>query len=254
MNRLFLFILCNLLFTSVLCQEIKTIHVFVALCDNKNQGIVPVSKLVGNGQDPKNNLYWGAGYGVKSYFSASTDWKLISKTVKPKENVLERILYKHTKSNTYLLADAYDGAKIKEATIDFLHSCYGVQLEKVKADSQYLQFGGSSNVVAYIGHDGLMDFQINLNIKATTNKKREAVILACASKPYFYSFIKQSGSYPILWTTHLMCPEAYSLKAALDGWIINETNDQIRERAAKAYSQYQKCSINGARRLLVTGW
>jgi len=36
----------------------KTIHVFVALCDNVNQGIVPVSAKLGNGQDIKGNLYW----------------------------------------------------------------------------------------------------------------------------------------------------------------------------------------------------
>ncbi|MGC6431949.1 MAG: hypothetical protein ACON5F_12965 [Jejuia sp.] len=40
--------------------EVKTIHVYVALCDNINQGIVPVPAKLGNGQDPKNNLYWGA--------------------------------------------------------------------------------------------------------------------------------------------------------------------------------------------------
>src|SRR5688572_31348119 len=47
----------------------RTIHIFVALCDNKYQGIVPVPAGIGNGQDPKNNLYWGAGYGLKSFFS-----------------------------------------------------------------------------------------------------------------------------------------------------------------------------------------
>ncbi len=35
----------------------ETIHVFVALCDNQNQGIVPVPASLGNGQDPKSNLY-----------------------------------------------------------------------------------------------------------------------------------------------------------------------------------------------------
>ena len=35
----------------------KIIHVFVALCDNKYQGIVPVPKAIGNGQYPANNLY-----------------------------------------------------------------------------------------------------------------------------------------------------------------------------------------------------
>ena len=46
----------------------KTIHIFVALCDNQYQGIVPVPKAIGNGQDPNNNLYWGCGYGIRTYF------------------------------------------------------------------------------------------------------------------------------------------------------------------------------------------
>jgi len=50
-----------------------------------------------------------------------------------------------------------------------------------------------------------------------------------------------------------MSPEAYTLKWALDGWVLNETNIQIRERAAQAYNKYQKCGIRGARGLLVTG-
>ncbi|RZL42005.1 MAG: hypothetical protein EOP00_23985, partial [Pedobacter sp.] len=55
----------------------KTIHVFVALCDNKYQGIVPVPKAIGNGQDPANNLYWGCAYGIKGYFKKSKEWKLL---------------------------------------------------------------------------------------------------------------------------------------------------------------------------------
>ncbi len=36
------------------------VHVVVALCDNVNQGIVPVPEAFGNGQDLGANLYWGA--------------------------------------------------------------------------------------------------------------------------------------------------------------------------------------------------
>lgn len=32
--------------------EVRTIHVFVALCDNEHQGIVPVPEIFGNGDDP----------------------------------------------------------------------------------------------------------------------------------------------------------------------------------------------------------
>mgnify|MGYP001606891461 CR=1 FL=1 len=56
---------------------VKTIHIFVALCDNKYQGIVPVPVKIGNGQDINNNLYWGCGFGIRTYFKNSKEWKLI---------------------------------------------------------------------------------------------------------------------------------------------------------------------------------
>ena len=43
------------------------VHVTVALCDNASQGIVPVPAAIGDGDDPRTNLYWGAMYGVKSW-------------------------------------------------------------------------------------------------------------------------------------------------------------------------------------------
>ena len=55
----------------------KSIHVFVALCDNVHQGIVPVPVSIGNGQKPSTNLYWGCGYGIKTYFKKSQEWKLL---------------------------------------------------------------------------------------------------------------------------------------------------------------------------------
>jgi hypothetical protein len=61
----------------------KTLHVFVALCDNKYQGIVPVPARIGNGQDPNTNLYWGCGYGIRTYFKKSGEWKLVQ-TLKPR--------------------------------------------------------------------------------------------------------------------------------------------------------------------------
>lgn len=58
----------------------------------------------------------------------------------------------------------------------------------------------------------------------------------------------------LLWTTGLMCPEAYTIHDALTGYVNKETNEAIRTRAALAYAKYQKCSVSAARNLLVTGW
>ncbi|WP_303318905.1 hypothetical protein Q4Q34_05485 [Flavivirga abyssicola] len=235
-------------------SKLKTIHVYVALCDNINQGIVPVPKTLGNGQDPKNNLYWGAMYGVKSYFKRSKDWTLISIKDNDGSFVLERLLFKHKTSNTYLLADAYDGKYIKNTIIDFLEATAGRKEIVVLNGTQELEFGGSSNLLAYVGHDGLMEFDVKGNFEPLNKKKRDAIILACISKDYFKTYLQLTKANPLVWSTGLMSPEAYSLKWAIDGWILNESDKKIRERASQAYCHYQKCGIKAARNLLVTGY
>ena len=254
--RKLLFILLVIPFLSMGQSEnnAKTIHVFVALCDNVNQGIVPVPKKLGNGQDVNSNLYWGAMYGVKAYFKRSKDWVLLSTTLNLKENILERLLFKHKMSNTYLLADAYNGKYIRQTTIDFLEANAGNNGIKIEYNSNELCFGGDANLLGYVGHDGLMEFEVEGRFTPSNTSKRDAIILACISKNYFKSYLEKTQSNPLVWTTGLMAPEAYTLKSAIDGWILNETDLQIRERAAQAYHKYQKCGIRGARNLLVTGY
>ena len=243
-----------LTFCGLYAEDIRTVHVFVALCDNINQGIVPVPAFMGNGKDAKQNLYWGLGGGVKTYFKNSKEWKLVKTIKDPKEKILERVIFKHKTSNVYLLADAYDGAEIKQTIIDFFKASSGNFSTKIKLDSLTINFGGDSNLISYIGHDGLMDFNLDINFKQNNNKKRDAIILSCISKRFFATNLKQTGANPLVWTTGLMAPEAYTLKWALDGWVLNESDEQIRERAAQAYNKYQKCGIKASRNLLVTGW
>ncbi len=231
----------------------KTIHVFVALCDNKYQGIVPVPAKIGNGQDLNNNLYWGCGYGVKTFFKKSAEWKLV-KSIKIDTLVLERLIFKHITKNYYLIADAYNGKYIKQCTVDFLKSCSGNLKDTIQITNTTLGIYGNSNLISYTGHNGLMDFQLTDSYTNSDQQKRDCIILACYSKSYFTPFIKNAKANPLVWTTGLMCPEAYTLHNALTGYINNETNEQIRSRTAKTYSSYLKCSEKAARNLLVKGW
>lgn len=235
-------------------SSIKTIHVFVALCDNKYQGIVPVPASIGNGQDPKSNLYWGCSNGVKSYFNKSNEWKLISSQLKLANNILERLLFKHKFKNVYMLADAYDGQFIKQTTIDFLNASSGKNEIELKDGDKKIYFGGASDLLAYIGHDGLMDFSLQQKFERVSDKKRETIILACYSKNYFSPHLKPSGTIPLLWASGLMAPEAYTLHDAIHEWINNKSPQEIRLAAAKAYSKYQKCSLKAAQNLLIQGW
>jgi hypothetical protein len=234
----------------------RIVHVFVALADNQHQGIVPVPARLGNGDDPDHNLYWGSAYGVKTFFARSPEWLLMSCGAKPKPEVLERCVFKHRNTDTYMVADAYRGSEIRQAILDFFDAAAGASPETIfaSASAGRLTVRGGSNLVAYVGHDGLMDFRLPLIPKQKNEIRRDAIILACASKQYFAESLRAGGAYPLLWTTNLMAPEAYTLKSALDGWIIGENSEQIRDRAAGAYDKYQKCGVRAARRLFVSGW
>lgn len=99
-----------------------------------------------------------------------------------------------------------------------------------------------------------MDFPLTVDFVGHADANRPAIILACASKSFFRDLLRASGASPLLWTTGLMAPEAYTLKAALDGWMLQESKEQIRKRAAAAYAKYQRCGDTAAMRLFSTDW
>jgi hypothetical protein len=117
-----------------------------------------------------------------------------------------------------------------------------------------LSHGASAHFVAYVGHNGLMDFQLASYPKRRDDARRDAVILACASKGYFGDALRETGAQPLLWTTNLMAPEAYVLNAAVEGWLAGDDGERVRLRAAKAYHSYQNCGLKAAGRLFASGW
>jgi hypothetical protein len=91
---------------SGLVSGARVAHVIVALADNKYQGIVPVPAAIGNGDDPAHNLYWGAGYGVRTYFQRSGDWQVVGKCAAGKGPVLERCVFHNRHQDVFVVADA----------------------------------------------------------------------------------------------------------------------------------------------------
>jgi hypothetical protein len=253
-----IFILYTLAIASAAESSARVVHVFVALADNQHQGIVPVPPALGNGSDPQRNLYWGAAFGVKTFFKASEEWQMISCGRGPKAAILERCVFKNRKEDVFLVADAYQGSEIKSAVTDFLSAAAGVSSEnislKVNSADVSIAGAGAADLLAYVGHDAFMDFQIPPIAGERGTKTRRTIILACASKAFFSPYLRQTGAEPLLWTTGLMAPEAYTLKAAVAGWIANEDGEAIRHRAAQAYDKYQKCGERGALKLFATNW
>ena len=237
-------------------------HVVVALCDNEHQGIVKVAPALGNGQNARTNLYWGARYGLKSFLRRHEKWQLISTPATSRAEVLDRVVFKTTihRENSvgdlYIFAEAWDGRYIEKAIARFLSIAAGHASEVVVVDeSTSLEVGGAAHLIAFVGHNGLMDFAMSdAPTRLAGAEPNSAIVLACASESYFKSTLKKDIEvFPLLLTRGLMAPEAYTLEAAVRAWFSKGTSSAVHQAAAVAYHRYQKCGINAARRLFVVG-
>ena len=238
--------------------EVLIAHVFVPLCDNEHQGIVPVNARLGDGLNLRTNLYWGAGYGVKSFFLADKSWKLRQATPDPQPDILERVVFEKKFPNgarLLLVADAYRGDRMQACIHDFLHTLAGRRPDTLRLDGQTRPVAiGQPELAVFNGHNGLMDMSVPAVPQVPGLPCRDAAVIACASHRYFRQRLQCAGAFPVLTTRHLLAPEAYVLGALLEGWVAAEAETQLHVRAAKAYAQYQKCGYKGAYRTFNAGW
>ena len=236
------------------------IHVVVALCDNANQGIVPVTKELGDGQNPDTNLYWGALYGVRTHLAQAGGWSKLPASEPKEEQILDRAVFAtqiargDRLATVYVVADAWDGAHIKAALATYLEMAAGNTQETVVVeagqDQLKLNAAGMAHMVAFVGHNGLMDFSLAAPKRETPDSvPKSAVVLACASKPYFETHLDALAVHSLLLTTGLMAPEAYTLNAAIRSWAAGGAASDVRQAAAESYDRYQKCGLNAAKRL-----
>jgi len=220
-----------LLLASQAVAATQSVHVFVALCDNKTQGIQKVGAKIGDGDIPDENLYWGCTDGFGSLFRHSREWKLVSARKDVSEIVLRRLELKHVSADVRLIADAYRGSAMKECLVDF---------ERAVA-------GGESDLVVFIGHNGLMDFSLPEPVSATNRSKAtEAIILCCESESYFKKRLEKAGAKPVLLTQQLMYPGAFILHDVLEVWRVDGSPEEMRQAAGKAYARNQRISLKAA--------
>lgn len=233
-------------------------HVIVALCDNEHQGIVPVPAALGDGARPSSNLYWGARYGVRTYFQRSAEWQALAVTPSTDARVLERALFRREivrdgrRGDVFLLAEAWNGEHIAAAIGHFLEMNRGEHVETLRIAGREIEAGGLAHLTVFVGHDGLMDFDAPVLPRSPIRPAAHAsVVLACMSDHFFAPLLREH-SVPLLTTTGLMAPEAYTLDAALTAWFSGDAPDRVRDAAAQAYARYQKTSVQSALRLFRT--
>jgi hypothetical protein len=227
------------------------IHVLVPLCDVENQGVIGVTKRIADGQNPSTNLYWGAGYGIATHFKRSSKWELRARINQPESSILERLVFKHTKApNTFLVADAYRGDSMTSCLNHYLQLLAGARrLNCAMLDSNAIH----PDLIVFNGHNGMMD-AVYTPPENQDTLREGAIVIACASEPYFKEYLSEYGSYPELLTTNLMAPEAYVLHDVIEDWLLFSPEVSLRKSAGLAYHNIQKCGLRGATNLFAEGW
>lgn len=207
----------------------KKVVVFVALCDNATQGIIPVPAKIGDGNKPDANLYWGCTDGFSGCFRASKAWKLQRKEVPQDERIFERLVYLHESGNIELTAEAWRGSEIKACLTAF----------------ESALVSGNHHLCAYIGHNVLMDGEVAPpTVKAA--KPCDAIVLCCKSESYFKTRLAAMGVRPVLLTTQLMYPGSFLLRDSLPVWAKDRPVSEIRQAAGAAYARNQKIPTKAA--------
>ena len=187
-------------------------------------------RVPSNGNDAAHNLYWSCDEALPPVFKASADWRLTSTVPNLTPAIVERVVFTHKSGKWELTADAYRGTAIRECLTDFFAA--------LASDDPNLP------LVAYIGHDGLMDFPLPAAATAKPGPGREAIVLCCKSAEYFAPHLAAVHGKPALLTTQLMYPDGFLLRAALDGWR-RQRGFRDKSRRSRNVSLFQEMSAGG---------
>jgi hypothetical protein len=242
--------------TKINRNEPLVVHVFVPLCDNKHQAIARVGGKLGEGRNLRTNLYWGAGYGLKTWFERSKEWKFLKAELNPDSFILERLVYTRTYKNNarlFLVLDAWAGDKMKECLTVYFKSLSGEIKNSLFVDSSRIAINGLADFIIFNGHNGLMDNDIPF-FSNIDQVEKDAAVIACGSYYYFVARFKRLKTYPLLLTNNLLPPEAYIISAVIDNWAVMAPEEEIRKSAARAMAKIHKKPIQACDNTFSTGW
>lgn len=238
------------------------VHIFVPLCDNEHQGIVPTTASLGNGFSLRSNLYWATTNGIKRYFKEKKQWQLLQsiKNVYQDSVVLERVIFKRTYPNqasVYIVADAYRGDKMLNTLNHFSRAMSNNYTNSILLpDSNRIEIHGGADLVVFNGHNGFLDFAPDTPTQYynTTKSQKDMVAIACFANEYFEREALWAQAYPIVRAKSTLHPGAFIISAIIDDWAMLNSVETMRLSAGKAYCAIHNCSVKTSKNLFYKGW
>jgi hypothetical protein len=249
--------------------------VYVALCDNDSQGIVPVkNRSICDGDVPMQNMYW-VGDGALAGLAKKRRWTSASRVEAPSgELLIEQIWTATARPGPKLRAAgvvepfpvvvvgrAYRGDRIHRAFVDYLRAVHDDDASTTKLGGGELAYGGAGHLVGYVGHDYMMDVQpgspqLREVVEATRGDSALAkgvFALACAGDAWIRPFISRDNIYVMALNVYLAFPNAWAFDGILDGIAAHGDGAELHRAAAKGFAKGQACDLGWALKALAYG-
>lgn len=230
----------------VRARQALVVHVLVPLCDNDQ--IACGSALAGDPDDLAHNLYWGAIFGQKRFFSRKSSAYSAVAEQPGKGPLLQRAVFKKRAAGKpwdseddpeiFVVLDAFRGDAIDEVVDRFFD-------EAERGGSVTFEEDGKPrtmtvDVVGYAGHNRMMDGKLAPALKSKDPKGIPSFVMACHSASYFAAPLAARHSATLLMTRALMAPEGYVIEAIATALGDNVSKRELRRRVVGAYAKWQK--------------
>jgi len=232
-------------------------EVHVPLCDSSL--IDCGNAKLGDGERLETNLYWATGPGFGVWFSrGGSGWKrVLRQQVTGDADVLQVDVYRRTVAapaswrrrgapatfELDVVIRAWRGKAIDRALAAYAADMSGGPARALTlADGTQLQAGGAAQLVAWVGHNRLMDSAEDYPWPAdgTGKSVQGTLFIACHTARYIEDTVVGPARVPLLATRDFLFSNAAPLEAALLAFASGAGYARMREVAVTSYAAVQQ--------------
>ncbi|MEO7094237.1 MAG: hypothetical protein ABI175_13360 [Polyangiales bacterium] len=235
------------------------VEVHVPLCEGTI--IACGNKKLGDGDNPETNLYWSTTPGFGEWFARrGSGWKRMLKQKAGETgdvDVLAVHVYRRliTTPATWRKKGAPDKLEVdlvihgwRGTAIDRALAAYSEDISGAKGrtvtltDGTTLEAGGAAQIVAWVGHNRLMDLE-SFQWPTPGTMTKGAIAIACHTAAYMEEEVPAATRVPLLMTRDFLFANAAPLEATVLSFANGGTYAAIRLAAATAYAGVQKREV-----------
>lgn len=226
------------------------VEIHVPLCDNTI--IACGNAKLGDGDNPDTNLYWATTPGFGSWFARKgSGWRrVLRERATGGEDIVATEAYRRTvpapaawvkrgaprRFDVVLVIHGWRGKAIDRALAAYAADVSGGPARTVTlADGTSIAAGGAAQLVAWVGHNRLMD------LDAYTWPKPGAAVtgtiaIACHTAAYMEDQVASATRVPLLMTRDLLFANAAPLEATVLAFASGGGYGKLRVAASEAYA------------------